>query len=190
MSSVSGQSNATCFKTPSQFSITPVRSEEDLKDALILLYEYTKWLDLDLTFQNFDAEMANMPGKYAPPNGELFLARSPEGNAVGCVAVRPLTDAVCEMKRLWVRDSAKGIGLGKALVFAVVDAGGRLGYSKMRLDTLPRMTAAVKMYRSLGFLDIKPYYETPLVGTHFLELDLTKPWGTSDHESQGTTSEE
>lgn len=163
---------------PSKFRIIPVRSEEDLKDTVTLFYEYAKWLDLDLTFQNFDVEMAGMPGKYAPSSGELFLARTAEGDAVGCVAVRPLVDDICEMKRLWVRDSAKGLGLGKALVSTVVDAGRRLGYSRMRLDTLPRMAAAVRMYRTLGFVDIEPYYETPLAGTHFLELDLTKSRGS------------
>lgn len=173
---------------PSKFSITSVRSEQDLKDATTLFYEYTKWLDHDLTFQNFDAEMAGMPGKYAPPGGDLFLARGSGGNAVGCVAVRPLTNTICEMKRLWVTDTAKGTGLGKSLVVAAVDTGKRLGYCKMRLDTLPRMTAAVNMYRSLGFVDIEPYYETPIAGTHFLELDLTKLGSTSDLETQWSTS--
>jgi len=159
---------------PSKFNITLVRSEEDLKDITTLFYEYTKWLDLDLTFQNFEAEIACMPGKYAPPGGELLLARLAEGDVVGCVAVRPLVGEVCEMKRLWVRDNAKSLGIGKALVSAVIDVGKRLGYSRMRLDTLPRMAAAVTMYRSFGFVDIEPYYETPLSGTHFLELDLTE----------------
>ena len=167
-----GQKTEISMKEPSHFRIITVRSEEDLKDVIELFYEYTKWLDLDLSFQNFNAEMAGMPGKYAPPRGELFLARSVSNEPLGCIAVRPLIDDVCEMKRLWVRDSAKGQGVGKALVTSIVEAAKQLGYQKIRLDTLPRMAAAVSMYQSFGFVDIDPYYATPLSGTHFLELDL------------------
>ncbi|KAJ9652568.1 hypothetical protein H2198_008180 [Neophaeococcomyces mojaviensis] len=157
-----------------KYQIVPVRSDQDLKDTIALFYQYAKWLDLNLNFQNFDAEMAAMPGKYAPPNGELFLARNNEGEPVGCVAVRPLDDGICEMKRLFVVDSAKGLGLGKALVSAVVEAGRKLGYRDMCLDTLPRMTAAINMYRSFGFVETPPYYVTPLPRTVFLKLDLTQ----------------
>ena len=188
MSSSNDQVATISPATPSRFKISPVRSEEDLKATITLFYEYRTWLDLDLTFQNFDAEMAGMPGKYAPPYGELFLARNLEGIAVGCVAVRPLENSVCEMKRLWVKDVAKGAGLGKALVLTVVDTAQRLGYAKMRLDTLPRMAAAVKMYHSFGFVGIEPYYLTPLAGTHFLELDLSKPRDTSDYASQSNST--
>lgn len=188
MSSDRALSKANASEVLSTFHITPVRFEEELNDTKILFGEYTKWLDLDLTFQDFDAEMAGLPGKYAPPDGELLLARTADGDAVGCVAVRPLVGDICEMKRLWVRNSAKGLGLGKALVSAVIDAGRRLGYSEMRLDTLPRMATAISMYRSFGFVDIEAYYETPLAGTHFLELDLTKPRGTS-REYQKDTQE-
>lgn len=156
------------------YRIVPVRSEEDIEATKALFYEYTAWLDLDLSYQSFDVEMANFPGKYAPPTGELFLARTGQGNPIGCAALRPLDEGVCEMKRLFVKDSAKGLGVGKALVLALIDAAKKLGYHYIRLDSLPKMTAALRMYRSLGFIDIQPYYETPLPETIFLELN-TRP---------------
>ena len=162
-------------ETSTTYQIIPVRSVLDVKDATTLFYQYAKWLNLDLGFQDFDAEMASMPGKYAPPRGELLLARTTEGGPVGCVAVRYLAEGICEMKRLFVTDAAKGLGIGKALVSAVIEAGSKLGYQDMRLDTLPHMEAAVNMYKSFGFVEIPPYYPTPLPGTVFLNLALTRP---------------
>lgn len=174
MASNEPQNENECLTTSSKFNIIAVRSEKDLKDTIALFYEYTEWLGLDLKFQNFEHEMATLPGKYAPPKGDLLLARTKDGVAVGCIAVRPLEEDVCEMKRLWVRDTAKAQGLGRMLVSSIVDIAQRLGYRRMRLDTLPRMAAAVGLYRSFGFVDVEPYYVTPLAGTHFLELDLTR----------------
>lgn len=154
------------------FRIVPVRSEEDIEATKALFYEYTAWLNIDLNYQSFGAEMATFPGKYAPPTGELFLARTGQGDPIGCAALRPLDKSVCEMKRLFVKDSAKGLGVGKALVLALIDAAKKLGYDYMRLDSLPKMTAALGMYRSLGFANIQPYYETPMPETIFLELDM------------------
>lgn len=157
----------------SAISITPVCSQEDLRDTIGLFRAYVAWLDLDLTFQDFDSELASLPGKYAPPTGELFLARL-QGAPVGCVAVRPLSQGVCEMKRLYVVDAAKGKGLGKQLAIRAINTARELGYVEMRLDTLPKMHAAVGMYRSLGFVATQPYYATPLEDTLFLSLDLRK----------------
>ena len=139
---------------------------------IVLFHEYVKWLDIDLKFQDFDNEMKAMPGKYAPPKGELLLARDDNGLAVGCVALRLLNEDACEMKRVWVRDVAKGQGVGKALVTHIIRCAQKLGYMRMRLDTLSRMTAAISMYKSFGFVDIPAYYDTPLESQHFLELDL------------------
>lgn len=158
-------------KTPA-FHIVPVRSEDDLKVTKELFYEYTTWLDIDLNFQSFATEMATFPGKYTPPTGELFLARRTQGYPIGCVALRALSGDACEMKRLFVKDSAKGMGVGKALVQTIIAAAKNLGYRSMRLDTLSNMTAALKLYRSLGFIEIAAYYETPMLDTVFLELDL------------------
>jgi ribosomal protein S18 acetylase RimI-like enzyme len=161
----------------SSFTITPVRSQEDLSSIITLFHAYAKSLGFDLAFQNFDAEIANMPGKYTPPNGELLLARNDAGLAIGCVGLRPLpsaTDAVkvCEMKRLYVSPEGRGAGVGRELAEAVIKVAEDVGYGEMRLDTLPSMTAALAMYRSFGFEDIPAYYETPLTGTHFLSLRL------------------
>lgn len=159
------------------FTITPVRTPSDLKDAIALFYAYAESLGIDLAFQNFDAEMAAMPGKYSPPQGELLIARNAEGLAIGCVGLRPLPHLgldlrICEMKRLYVTPSGRGTGVGKALVRELIAIARQLGYSEMRLDTLPRMLAALSMYRAFGFEDIPAYYQTPLGGTHFLALKL------------------
>lgn len=154
--------------------IVRVRAQQDLEATRNLFREYVKWLDLDLAFQGLDDEMSSMPGKYAPPKGELLLAKELSRGAIGCVAVRLLSDRVCEMKRLYVVDAAKGMGIGRRLVAAVIEVAIDLGYQEMRLDTLPRMAAALNMYRSHGFVEIPAYYATPLKDTHFLSLDLSK----------------
>lgn len=154
------------------YSIIPVRLEDDLAVTKDLFYEYTTWLNIDLNFQSFAAEMATFPGKYTPPTGELLLAKSSQGAPIGCVALRGLAQNICEMKRLFVKDSAKGLGVGKSLVQAVIDSARNLGYKYMRLDSLPSMGAALKLYRSMGFVEVAAYYETPLADTVFLELDL------------------
>ena len=164
----------------SSFIITSVRTPKDLEDTVALFYEYAKWLGFDLNFQNFDEEMAAMPGKYAPPKGELILACNRKGVAIGCAALRPLgSEGVCEMKRLYVAEAGRGMGVGKRLAQTVIGIAEILGYSEMRLDTLPRMKTAVGMYERLGFCQIDAYYETPMEGTMFLSLKLPRP-GLSD----------
>ena len=159
------------------FSVLAVRTASDLTDTIALFYSYAASLGFDLAFQNFDAEMAGMPGKYSPPQGELLLARNEAGTAIGCVGLRPLpsdtpSPKICEMKRLYVTPEGRGTGVGKALTSTIITAAKELGYSEMRLDTLPSMRAALKMYQAIGFEDIPAYYETPLEGTHFLALKL------------------
>ena len=157
------------------FHITPVRTQADLKDTIALFYEYAGWLGFDLSFQSFDAEMASMPGKYSPPTGELLLARNVDGRAIGCVAIRPLgPDGVCEMKRLYVAEAGRGMRVGKHLASWSIGIAESLGYTEMRLDTLPRMETAVGMYRRLGFVPIEAYYETPMEGTMFMTLKLPR----------------
>ncbi|KAK4629586.1 Acetyltransferase [Fulvia fulva] len=155
------------------FTIDPVTTKEDLTATISLFKSYTQWLNLDLSFQEFDSEMSNMPGKYTPPTGALFLARMANGEPVGCVGLRALSSArTCEMKRLYVDPKGRGLGLGKALAERVIDEAKRLGYDAMMLDTLGHMTAALALYRELGFEEVQAYYETPLEGTVFLRLDL------------------
>lgn len=155
------------------FKITPVTNDEDLAATITLFRAYAESLGIDLTFQDFDTEMASMPGKYAPPTGALYLARDGKGQAIGCVGLRPLQqDGLCEMKRLYVAPEGRGTGVGKALAQTVVAEAARLGYAAIVLDTLESMSSARALYRSLGFVATDAYYESPLQDTHFLKLDL------------------
>ncbi len=143
----------------------------DLATARVLFREYAASLEVDLAVEDFDAEVASLPGAYAPPRGCLLLGRGGSG-VYGCVGVRPLDGSVCEMKRLYVRPAARGSGLGRALVMAAIAFGRSAGYRAMRLDTLPSMTAAQALYRALGFRDIAPYRPSLVTGTVFMELAL------------------
>jgi GNAT superfamily N-acetyltransferase len=169
------------------FRISPVRSKADLAATIHLFSAYVNWLGLDLTFQDFDAEMAAMPGKYAPPTGELLLARNRQGEAVGCVALRPMDQAgLCEMKRLYVCRTGRSLGVGKALISAIIGIANRLGYHEMRLDTLPsRMAPAISLYKNAGFDEIPAYYSTPLAETVFLarKLDCAGAGDSRSHPS-------
>jgi ribosomal protein S18 acetylase RimI-like enzyme len=136
-----------------------------------LILEYAAWLAIDLEYQHFTRELATFPGDYAPPQGALLLAHVGEGTA-GCVALRALEPRICEMKRLWVRAEFQGLGIGRALAQAVLARAKSLGYARMRLDTLPRMAAALALYRDLGFREIPPYYTSPIPGTVYLEANL------------------
>ena len=158
--------------TPS-FSIKPARSAIDLEKALRLFNVYATSLGIDLTFQDFQTELASFPGKYAPPSGEILLAYDPQGEPLGCVALRPLVpEGCCEMKRLYVLPQGRGRGLGKALIEAIIKEAERIGYIHMRLDTLPTMTEAIGLYHKAGFVQIEAYYDTPLASTVFMELSL------------------
>lgn len=156
----------------SGFFIEPVRAGAALDEARALFLRYSRSIGVDLCFQGFDAELAGLPGDYAPPAGRLLVARDAEGRAVGCAALRPLGEDVCEMKRLFVGEEARGLGLGRALAEALVADARRIGYRRMRLDTLPTMSEAASLYERLGFRDIAPYYDNPVPGARFLELEL------------------
>lgn len=142
-----------------------------LEEIQKLFIEYVDWLAEDLSFQSFDAELATLPGRYAAPSGALFLAMRGKESA-GCVAVRAIDENVCEMKRLWVRPRFRGLSLGLRLASASIDAAHRIGYRTMRLDTLPKMAGALRLYRSLGFHEIAPYYENPIPDAIYLEKSL------------------
>jgi carbonic anhydrase len=132
---------------------------------------YAAWLGVDLRFQNFDQEMASLPGAYSAPAGRLFFAEV-DGRPAGCVGIRPFTEGACEMKRLYVAPEERGRGVGKELALAAIKAAKELGYKRIFLDTLPAMRIAVKLYRELGFQEAPAYYHSPLEGTIFLALDL------------------
>ena len=133
--------------------------------------EYAESLGVDLSFQSFDAELAELPGMYAAPHGRVLLAWH-DGEVAGCVALRPLDEGACEMKRLYVRPAGRGQQLGRRLVDAIIQAAKETGYTKIRLDTLPHLQTALHIYDTLGFVRIPAYVFNPIEGVAFLELDL------------------
>lgn len=140
---------------------------------MLLFNAYASALGVDLGYQDFATELATLPGKYAAPAGELLLACDNHGEPLGCVGLRPINpDGCSEMKRLYVSPKARGLGLGRALVDAIIGEAVRIGYSEMRLDTLPTMAEAISLYKKAGFVLIEPYYETPVAGTVFLARPL------------------
>lgn len=132
---------------------------------------YAAWLGVDLSYQNFDEEMASLPGRYTEPQGRLFYAEH-EGKGAGCVGIRQLDEGVCELKRLYVDPTCRGLGVGRLLALAAIRAARRIGYRKIMIDTLPAMRIAVRLYRELGFQEAPAYYQTAIEGTQFLALDL------------------
>jgi putative acetyltransferase len=148
-----------------------VVTSNDMDIIRALFTDYAQNLGFDLGFQNFAAELATLPGGYAPPGGCLLLARV-EGKPAGCVALRPLAPGICEMKRLYVRPELRSRGIGRMLVERVIAEARMIGYGKMRLDTVPGMEEAIGLYRRFGFRKIAPYRFNPLVGALYFELDL------------------
>lgn len=146
----------------------------DVALARALFEEYQRSLGFSLCFQNFDEELAGLPGAYAPPEGRLFLAFSGDEPA-GCIALRKIGEEFCEMKRLWVRPAFRGTGLGRRLAETLMAEARAIGYRAVRLDTLPSMEAAQALYVSLGFRDIPPYNDHPIEGTRFMEAILPPP---------------
>ncbi|MBX7171804.1 MAG: GNAT family N-acetyltransferase [Pyrinomonadaceae bacterium] len=152
--------------------IIQVETPEQIEETRKIFREYEAWLDLDLCFQGFESELANLPGKYSPPDGRLFLAVS-NGKVAGCVALRKLEDGICEMKRLFVRQEFQGQKIGIALLEKLIAEAKAIGYQKLRLDTYPpKMQKAVGLYESYGFRQIEPYYHNPFGETLFMELEL------------------
>ncbi len=155
-----------------EISIFQAESTAQIVQARELFIEYAQSLGFSLCFQNFDKELAGLPGEYAPPEGRLILTEW-EGHLAGCVALHKLEAGVCEMKRLYLRPEFRGKGLGRALAERIIAEARQIGYERMRLDTVePVMKDAVAMYRKLGFKEIAPYCANPIAGAMYLELEL------------------
>jgi ribosomal protein S18 acetylase RimI-like enzyme len=152
-------------------SLFLAQTEEQIKVVRELFVEYAESLNFDLCFQNFDKEIANLPGEYASPAGRLLLAAVDEKTA-GCIALRRISNEVCEMKRLYVCPKFRGRGIGRNLATAIIDDARAIGYKQMRLDTLSSMKEAIALYQSLGFTTIEPYRHNPLEGALFMQLTL------------------
>lgn len=156
-------------------ALTAVTGAAQMHDARRLFLEYAEELGIDLQFQGFEAELRELPGDYAPPNGCLLIARV-DGSLAGCCALRPIHDVdysnASEMKRLFVRRAFRGFGLGRQLARAILERASSLGYTCVLLDTLDDMEAARALYADLGFEEIPPYYLNPLAGAHYLKADL------------------
>lgn len=148
-----------------------VTAEPLLQQAREIFREYQLSLGIDLCFQDFEQEMADLPGKYAPPQGRLYLAFA-EGVLAGCIALRPIQAGQCEIKRLYVRPQFRGQQLGKLLMEKILVEIKDIGYRQVFLDTLPTMTAAQSLYKSLGFREVPPYCFNPVSGAVFMRLDL------------------
>jgi putative acetyltransferase len=146
-------------------------SIEDLPLVRDLFREYEREIGIDLSFQGFSEELASLPGKYAEPSGALLLSRA-GGDACGCVALRRIDEHTCEMKRLYVRAGFRDLGVGRELVSRILDAARQKRYTHIRLDTLPSMTSAIRLYRGFGFREIAPYVFNPIQGALFMEKTL------------------
>ncbi len=151
--------------------ISSVKTEEDLNIIRELFKEYASWLDFNLEFQDFERELAALPGEYTLPNGCLLLAKEKK-QIVGCAALRKITKGMCEMKRLYVRPEFRKRGIGRRLMIKIIEKAQNMSYNYMRLDTIPSMIEAIALYRSLGFKNIKPYRYNPVEGAIFMELVL------------------
>ncbi len=151
--------------------IFPAQTDEDFETAKKLLVEYGSSLSFHLSFQDFEGELANLPGDYVHPTGCLLLAVYKE-QPVGCVGLRKLSDEACEMKRLYVKPSFRGLGIGRALVEAVIEEARKIDYNYMRLDTVPSMEAASALYTSVGFKKASEYRYNPIEDAVFMELKL------------------
>ncbi len=155
-------------------TIVVANSGEQIKIARNLFLEYAKELNIDLCFQNFAAELEELPGKYAPPDGALLLAINDQ-HAVGCVALRRWSATDAEMKRLYIQPAYRHLGIGRALAQCIVERARELGYRRVVLDTLDSMQGAQALYRSLGFVSIEPYYDNPLPDALYFARDLILP---------------
>ena len=159
-------------RSNSAFDLIDVETDAQVATVRALVREYAAWIDVDLCFQEIDAEIDGLPGKYAAAHGGVLLLALNDTQPAGCVALRALDAGVCEMKRLWVREAFRGAGLGELLARTILQRAAQLGYGVIRLDTLAQMNRAQRLYAQLGFRQIPAYYDNPIPGTIYLEKIL------------------
>jgi GNAT superfamily N-acetyltransferase len=152
-------------------TVIQVNEGDDLLAIRVLFEEYAASLNFDLCFQDFNEELTNLPGNYAPPDGRLLLALC-SADPAGCVASQKFDEGICEMKRLYVRPRFRGLGIGKTLAETIISEARKTGYKRMCLDTVPSMREAQLLYQSMGFKDVEAYRYNPICGTRFMELVL------------------
>lgn len=175
---------ASAPQEPSKNQIILAQTADEIETVRTLFREYQRFLGVDLCFQGFEEELVTLPGRYAPPKGRLLLARAGPHPA-GCVALRPLDDGACEMKRLFVRPDYRGQGLGRLLAVRVVSEATALGYVVMRLDTLETLNSAIQIYTAMGFQRRAPYYANPLSDVVYWERALSNGAPASVAEGSG-----
>ena len=152
-----------------------ITGQDMIEEIRQLFLEYAQSLDIDLSFQDFETELKLLPGKYGPPDGMIILVLI-NAKVAGCVALRKISTDICEMKRLFVRDKYKGLGIGRRLTNMIIEEASKLNYHYIRLDTLSTMIKALDLYKSLGFYEIEPYIYNPIKGARFMELKLFKEY--------------
>ena len=164
------------MKTQADFTIRAVETPDDIDAVKRLIMGYVDWLGLDLSYQNYDEELAAIPGGvYDAPAGALLIAVDAHGDHLGCIGLKAFgKDGACEMKRLFVAPEGRGRGVGQALIAAIVGAAERIGYREMLLDTLPTMEGAIRLYEAAGFRQVPAYYETPIEETLFFAKNLVE----------------
>ena len=149
-----------------------VRSDKDYQIALVLFREYASQIGVDLSFQNFNQELLDIDIQYSKPQGVLYIAYDSKNQPVGCFGVRALEASICELKRMYLKKAYRGLGLGGQLLVKAINVGRELGYEKMRLDTLPTMQTAIRLYQKTGFYEIEAYCFNPIEGTKYFEIAL------------------
>ena len=147
-------------------------SLNDYKLAVELFKEYASYIKIDLAFQNFSKEIGNLEAQYSKPKGNIFLAYKDQSNPVGCFGIREFKGETCELKRMYLKNEARGLGIGKLMLKKAIETGKELGYNKMRLDTLSTMQSAIRMYKQAGFYEIPAYRFNPLEGAKYFEIEL------------------
>ncbi|MEM6318202.1 MAG: GNAT family N-acetyltransferase [Bacteroidota bacterium] len=155
--------------------LLPAINPKDYTIAAQLFEEYATQIGVDLSFQNFKEELAAIEQQYGKPNGVIYLAYDRQDHPAGCFGIRPFDGTICELKRMYLQPSLRGKGVGKQMLQKAIEVGKNLGYTKMRLDTLPTMESAIGLYKKLGFYEIPAYRYNPIAGTKYFELDLKNP---------------